>query len=122
MKADQPATELTTPPHAPAAPLSPLAAPARDLHALPPYTAVINGRQLRELRRQAGLSIDDLAHQAGVGTTTLGRLERQTRPRCRTRTLAALAIPLGTDPAAIAILVRLGKNSLPQPPAPPETR
>jgi len=32
---------------------------------LPPHTAIIDGRRLRQLRRQAGLSIDNLAHQAG---------------------------------------------------------
>lgn len=74
------------------------------------------------VRRERGLSIDELAHQASVGITTLGRLERQDRPRCRTSTLAALAIPLGADPAAITILVRLGKSEPPRVPPPPETR
>ncbi|MGH3125766.1 MAG: helix-turn-helix domain-containing protein [Streptosporangiaceae bacterium] len=100
---------------APAArPASPLAAPVQDRNALPPYTAIIDGRLLRQLRRQRGLSIDKLAHRAGVGITTLGRLERQDRPRCRMTTLARLAIELGADPAAIAVLARLGKNEPPR--------
>ncbi len=102
----------------PASPPSPLAAPVQGPCALPPYTAVIDGHLLRRLRRQRGLSIDDLAHQAGVGITTLGRLERQARPRCRTTTLARLAIQLGADPSAIALLVRLGKNEPPRLPPP----
>ena len=55
----------------PASPPSPLAAPVQGPCALPPYTAVIDGHLLRRRRRQRGLSIDDLAHQAGVGITTL---------------------------------------------------
>ena len=105
-------------PAPPASPVSPLAAPVQGPCALPPYTAVIDGHLLRRLRRQRGLSIDDLAHQAGVGITTLGRLERQARPRCRTTTLARLAIELGADPSAIAVLVRLGKNEPPRLPPP----
>lgn len=103
-------------------PLSPLAAPVQDRNALQPYSAVIDGHLLRRLRRQRGLSIDRLAHLAGVDRTTLGRLEREARPRCRMSTLSALARELDVDPVTIAVLVRLGKNDPPGPPPPPETR
>jgi transcriptional regulator with XRE-family HTH domain len=97
--------------------LSPLAAPVQGRCELAPHTALIDGRRLRQLRRQRGLSIDDLAHQADVGITTLGRLERQDRPRCRVVTLARLANVLDADPATIAVLVRLGKDEPPRRPA-----
>ncbi len=119
MNTRQTAARLAAPPQAPAGPLSPLAAPVQGYCPLPPHTAIIDGRLLRQLRRQRGLSIDDLAHQAGVGITTLGRLERQDRPRCRMTTLARLARELDADPAAIAILVRLGKNEPPHRPPQP---
>jgi DNA-binding XRE family transcriptional regulator len=86
---------------------------------LPPYTAIIDGHLLRQLRRQHGLSLENLAWKAGVGLTTLGRLEREARPRCRTWTLVSLARELGEDPATIAVLVRLGKN---EPPCAPQPR
>jgi hypothetical protein len=85
---------------------------------LPPYTAIIDGHLLRQLRRQHGLSLENLAWQAGVGLTTLSRLERQGRPRCRTRTLVSLARELGEDPAKIAVLMRLGKDEPPRIPQP----
>jgi transcriptional regulator with XRE-family HTH domain len=81
----------------PAPVLSPLAAPVQGTCELPPHTAIIDGRRLRQLRRQAGLSIDNLAHQSGVGITTLGRLERQDRPHCRVTTLARLGSLLLTQ-------------------------
>jgi DNA-binding XRE family transcriptional regulator len=78
---------------------------------LPPYTAIIDGRRLRQLRRQHGLSQETLAHQARIGRTTLARLESQPRPRCRTYTLAQLAAVLQEDPETIALLVRTTKTS-----------
>jgi DNA-binding XRE family transcriptional regulator len=68
---------------------------------LPPRTTVIDGQRLRELRRECGLSRESLAWKAGLGITTVGRLERQSRPPCRTRTVARLAAALGRDPGAI---------------------
>lgn len=85
---------------------------------LPPHTAVIDGPLLRRLRHDSGLSIEDLAWQARVGQTTLGRLERADRPRCRLSTLIRLAHKLGHDPARIAVLVRFGKNDPPTIPQP----
>lgn len=85
---------------------------------LPPHTAVIDGSRLRQLRRERGLSQENLAWQARVGLTTVARLERHDRPRCRLRILVALARQLDTDPAALAVLVRLSKNAPPAVPQP----
>jgi DNA-binding XRE family transcriptional regulator len=68
---------------------------------LPPRTTVIDGQRLRDLRRQCGLSRESLAWKAGLGITTVSRLESQPRPPCRTRTVARLAAALGEEPAAI---------------------
>lgn len=95
--------------------LSPLAAAGPGENPLPPYTAVIDGKRLAQLRRQHGLSQEDLAYQARIGRTTLARLERQSRPRCRTHTLAQLAAALEENPESIAFLVRAAKTSPPRP-------
>jgi DNA-binding XRE family transcriptional regulator len=55
------------------------------------WTTVINGRQLRRLRRQHGLSQEELAAKAGISLTTIRRLERQPTAPCRSRTLGRLA-------------------------------
>ena len=68
----------------------------------PPWTTVIDGQRLRQLRRQRGLSQEGLADRAGLSLTTVARLERHPRPPCRTWTLARLAIALDAPPAAIA--------------------
>jgi DNA-binding XRE family transcriptional regulator len=68
---------------------------------LPPRTTVIDGQRLRELRRQCGLSREALAWKAGLGITTVARLESQPRPPCRMRTVARLAAALGGEPGAI---------------------
>jgi DNA-binding XRE family transcriptional regulator len=86
--------------------------------ALQPYTAIIDGPRLRQFRRERGLSVEILAHDAGIAMTTLKRLERQPRPRCRLCTQILLARALNADPAAIAVLVRLTKNDLPFAPDP----
>jgi DNA-binding XRE family transcriptional regulator len=78
---------------------------------LPPYTAIIDGHRLRQLRHQHGLSQEALAHQARIGLTTLARLESQARPHCRTHALAQLAAVLNEDPETIALLVRTIKTS-----------
>lgn len=63
---------------------------------------VVDGARLRQLRRQHGLSAAELAAKAGVGLSTVIRLERQPRLARRTRTAACLAAALGQSPAAIA--------------------
>jgi DNA-binding XRE family transcriptional regulator len=67
-----------------------------------PWTTVLDGERLRQLRRQRGLSQEKLADRAGVSLTTVARLERQRSPSCRCRTLARLAAALGEHPATIA--------------------
>jgi DNA-binding XRE family transcriptional regulator len=63
------------------------------------YLSVLDGRQLRQLRRQNGLSQKKLADLAGVSLTTVVRLERQCPAPCRSWTLARLAIALGEEQA-----------------------
>ena len=65
------------------------------------WFTTLDGTRLRQLRRQHGLSAAELAGKAGVGLSTVTRLERVRQPRCRTRTLARLAAALGQPPAAL---------------------
>ena len=65
------------------------------------WTTVINGRQLQRLRRQYGLSQEELAGKAGISRSTVARLERHACTACRSRTLARLAATLGQQPAAL---------------------
>lgn len=67
------------------------------------WTTLINGRQLRRLRRQHGLSQEQLATRAGLSLTTIRRLEHQPAAPCRTRTLSRLARALDEDPADLAL-------------------
>ena len=62
------------------------------------WTTILDGRRLRQLRHEHGLSQDQLATQAGMSLTTIRRLERQPTAPCRTRTLSRLAAALGEDP------------------------
>jgi transcriptional regulator with XRE-family HTH domain len=66
------------------------------------WTTILDGQQLRQLRRQRELSQEKLADLAGVSPATVARLERQHRSPCRGRTLARLAAALGERPAAIS--------------------
>jgi DNA-binding XRE family transcriptional regulator len=77
------------------------APPSVDSIRLPAKTSILDGRRLRQLRREHGLSIERLAWKAGISITTVARLESQPHPRCRDRTLARLAAALDEDPAAI---------------------
>jgi transcriptional regulator with XRE-family HTH domain len=78
-----------------------LAAPvdARSTRQALRWTTVLDGRQLRELRRRRCLSQEQLADRAGVSLATVGRLERQIHAPCRCRTLGRLAVALGEHPA-----------------------
>jgi DNA-binding XRE family transcriptional regulator len=69
----------------------------------PPHTFILDGHLLRQLRRQHGLSQEDLADQAGISLTTVARLERQRRAPCRGWTLGRLARALGEDPATTTL-------------------
>jgi DNA-binding XRE family transcriptional regulator len=66
------------------------------------WTTLIDGRRLRQLRRQHGLSQEKLAYRAGISLSTVARLERQPYSLCRCRTLARIAAVLGEDPATIS--------------------
>jgi transcriptional regulator with XRE-family HTH domain len=65
------------------------------------WFTVVDGARLRQLRHQHGLSAAELAGRAGLGLSTVLRLERQPWGSCRTRTLARLAAALGQSPAAL---------------------
>jgi DNA-binding Xre family transcriptional regulator len=67
-----------------------------------PQATILDGRRLRQLRRQRGLSQEKLADRAGISITTVARLERQSSASCRGRTLGRLAAALGEQPATIA--------------------
>ena len=68
-----------------------------------PQRFILDGQQLRHLRRQRGLSQEELAGQAGLSVTTVGRLERQASAPCRGRTLGRLARALGEHPATTSL-------------------
>lgn len=65
------------------------------------WTTTLDGRRLRQLRHQHGMSQEQLADQAGISLTTITRLEAQTRAACRSRTLSRLAAALGQPPAVL---------------------
>jgi DNA-binding XRE family transcriptional regulator len=68
-----------------------------------PRTFILDGQRLRKLRRQRGLSQEELADQAGVSLTTVARLERQSCASCRGWTLGRLARALGEHPATTSL-------------------
>jgi transcriptional regulator with XRE-family HTH domain len=57
--------------------------------------------RLQELRRQHGLSQEQLAGQAGISLTTMRRLEGRPTAPCRCRTLVRLAAALGEKPGCL---------------------
>ncbi len=75
----------------------------------PCWTTALDGPRLRQLRRQRGLSQEQLADQAGLSLTTVTRLERQMPAACRGRTLARLAAALGEDSAALILARRTSR-------------
>jgi transcriptional regulator with XRE-family HTH domain len=64
---------------------------------------MLDGRRLRQLRRQCGLSQEELAAQAGLSVATVARLERQASAPFRGRTLGRLARALGEHPATTTL-------------------
>lgn len=66
------------------------------------WTVAVDGRRLRQARRQHGWSQRTLAEAAGISLATIGRLERQERATCRGRTLARLADALGRQATDLA--------------------
>lgn len=68
------------------------------------WFTLMDGHRLRRLRRQHGLSQEQLAAQAGISLPTVARLDLLTELRdaapCRSRTLGRVARALGEDPCA----------------------
>jgi DNA-binding XRE family transcriptional regulator len=62
------------------------------------WTTVIDGQLLRGMRRQRGLSQEELADLAGVSLRTVVRLERPSMQPCRTWTLFRIAHALDRQP------------------------
>lgn len=65
------------------------------------WFTMVDGARLQQLRHQHGLSAAELAGKAGVGVSTVTRLERTPRSTCRSRTLARLAAAVGEVPATL---------------------
>jgi anti-sigma regulatory factor (Ser/Thr protein kinase)/DNA-binding XRE family transcriptional regulator len=65
------------------------------------WTTLLDGQQLRQLRRHQALTQAELAAKAGVSSATVTRLENGTPQACRCRTLTRLAAALGTTPTAL---------------------
>jgi DNA-binding XRE family transcriptional regulator len=64
----------------------------------------VDGRRLRTIRAERGLSQERLANRAKVGLTTIRRLETASKPACRSWTVDLIAEALGTQRG---ILIRL---------------
>ena len=67
------------------------------------WTRVIDGRRLREVRLEHGLSQEGLAGLAGVSVVTVGQLERKERPVCQGWTIGRIAAALGEKPDVFII-------------------
>jgi transcriptional regulator with XRE-family HTH domain len=65
------------------------------------WLTVLDGHRLRHLRRQRGLSQEQLAANAGISPATVARLKRHSSASCRSRTLARLAAAMAEDPASL---------------------
>jgi anti-sigma regulatory factor (Ser/Thr protein kinase)/DNA-binding XRE family transcriptional regulator len=76
---------------------------AERARALPHWIAVVDSQRLRRVRRERGLSRERLAHAAGLGLSTVARLESQPRARCHVRTLGLLARALDQPAATLAV-------------------
>jgi hypothetical protein len=74
-----------------------------DIDKLPARTVIIDGELLRAARLRHRTSQVDLAWDANIGVSTIGRLERRpVVPRmCKDSTLLNLAAALGESPAAL---------------------
>ena len=66
------------------------------------WISVVNGHTLRRLRRQHGLSQEQLATKAGLSLATVARLERKPWSTCRSRTVARLAAAIGEQPVTLS--------------------
>jgi serine/threonine-protein kinase RsbW len=79
----------------------PVVAGAGARRRIPWWIVTLDGERIRRARRRAGLSQERLADAAGVGLATVGRLEREARPRCHFATRARIAAALGAHSQAI---------------------
>lgn len=63
----------------------------------PPTTYTVNGRKVRELRKEAGLEVAELAERAGISRRFLSHIENGTRPRMRPTRFQRLRNALGAN-------------------------
>jgi DNA-binding XRE family transcriptional regulator len=70
------------------------------------WTAVLDGSRLRHLRRQRGLSQEQLADRAGISPAAVAGLERQPTAPCHSCTLSRLASAPGEDPAHLTLATK----------------
>lgn len=61
----------------------------------PPTTYTVNGPKVRELRKEAGLELADLAEEAGISRRYLSHIENGTRTRMRPTRYQRLRQALG---------------------------
>jgi DNA-binding XRE family transcriptional regulator len=71
---------------------------------------VINGSRLWHLRRQRGLTQQELSDRAGISRWTICALERSRRSRCQNRTAALLAVALEVQLASLCDLTGKHQN------------
>jgi transcriptional regulator with XRE-family HTH domain len=71
------------------------------------------GAALRDLRLEAGLSINALARLAGLDTTTLTRIEAEDRTEVRFSTVIKVANALGVTADEIAVRAGLIRRKAP---------
>jgi transcriptional regulator with XRE-family HTH domain len=77
-----------------------------------PWMAVADGRLLRRLRTEQGLTQAGLARLARVSVSTVSKLERSLRPVCHCAALSRLADALGAEVRELALAVNLRNRSL----------
>jgi DNA-binding XRE family transcriptional regulator len=73
----------------------------RDLPSSEWKNVPVDGRRLRTIRAEQGLSQENLASKAKVGLTTIRNLETRPEPACRAWTMGLIAAALGTQPALL---------------------
>ena len=73
----------------------------RDIPSSGWVSVPVDGRKLRTIRAERGLSQQKLAYKARLGITTIRRLECLPEPACRAWTMDLIAAALGTQPKAL---------------------
>ena len=61
----------------------------------------VDGRRLRALRQERGMSRNALARRSGISASTVARLEQGQSASCRGRTLVRLAAALEANPKTL---------------------